>query len=150
MFNIIISGASVILDLIGSFPDYSPSFIAAKTIAKALMPTITVIVAASDLAFDLGNRARIHSMMKRRYFELLADVLEGGKSVESANAALNRLAADEEPAFHALLNASWNAAQEMVFGDGAGQYKLTYFEMLFKHLLRYQGTKFKYVRPASN
>jgi hypothetical protein len=40
--------------------------------------------------------------MKRRYFELLADVTEGKKTIEQADAAMHHCSADEEPAYHAL------------------------------------------------
>jgi hypothetical protein len=145
MFAIIVSGASVILDFIGAIPDFSSVAITAKSLVKAALASITVVLAASDLAFDLSNRARTHSMMKRRYFELLADVLDGDITVESANAKLNRMSADEEPAFHALMSASFNAAQEMVYGGTGGHYKLTRYELFFKNVFRFEGTKFDFI-----
>jgi hypothetical protein len=68
MFGIIIFGASSVIDF---FPPW------AKTTSGAL----AAIFGALDLVFDLSNRARAHALMKRRYFELLADVTEGHKNV---------------------------------------------------------------------
>jgi len=111
MFGIIIFGASSIIDFLSPW-------------AKVASGALTAVFGALDLVFDLSNRSRAHALMKRRYFELLADVTEGHKNVTEGYACMHRLSADEEPAYHALISASWNAAQEMVYGSEAEKYKI--------------------------
>jgi hypothetical protein len=95
------------------------------------------VLAAIDLTFDLSNRARCHALMKRRYFELLADLIEGNKEAKVVEGCMHRFSADEEPAYHALLGACWNAAQEMVYGDAADAYKIPRLHRFFKNCLRF-------------
>lgn len=129
MFGIIIFGASSIIDFLSPW-------------TKVASGALTAVFGALDLVFDLSNRARAHALMKRRYFELLADVTEGHKNVTEGDACMHRLSADEEPAYHALISASWNAAQEMVYGSEAEKYKIGWFRTVFKNLLRFEGSKF--------
>jgi len=142
MFGIIVFGSAVVIDLFESvFPS---SFV------KALFAAFPVILGALDLTFDLSNRARIHAQIKRRYFELLADVAERMKTMEQAEAAMHRCSADEEPAYHALLATAWNAAQEMVYGDRAKHYKLSWWERGAKQFRRFEGSRFPVAEGASS
>lgn len=129
MFGIIVFGASSVIDFLGS-------------LVKAASGALAAIFGALDLVFDLSNRARAHALMKRRYFELLADVAEGRKNVIDGYACMHRFSADEEPAYHALLNASWNAAQEMVYGNNAEKYKISWFKTVFKNVFHFEGSEF--------
>jgi hypothetical protein len=58
---------------------------------------------------------------------------------------MHRCSADEEPAFHALLAVSWNAAQEMVYGTHADAYEVPRFHRLLKNIGRYGQTKYQVV-----
>jgi hypothetical protein len=134
MFGVIVFGAGAVVDLLAVDQ--------AATWFKGLLGAGAAILGALDLAFDLSNRARAHSLMKRRYFELLADVAEGRKPVTEAQACLNRYSADEEPAYHALLLASWNAAQEMIYGDGAYEYDISAWDRFWQNVWRFEGKKY--------
>ena len=104
-----------------------------------------VVVRDHDVVVSEGddpNRARVHGQMKRRYFELLADVAEGTKTVTQADAVMHRCSADEEPAYHALLATAWNAAQEMVYGDQAKKYQLSWWPRFTKQFFRFEGSRF--------
>src|SRR5271170_3388341 len=63
MFMIIILGAAAVTELVNA-PWLKGAFAASA-----------VVFAAFDLTADLSNRARCHALMKRRYFELLADLI---------------------------------------------------------------------------
>jgi hypothetical protein len=90
MFAVIALGATATIDLAPQNWGH---------IASGLSATMAGLIAALDLTFDLSNRARSHALMKRRYFELLADFAEGRKSTEEVHGCMNRFAADEEPAW---------------------------------------------------
>lgn len=132
MLGVILFGSAAMLDVFGAeFPN--------SALIKAVLAAFPVVLGALDLTFDLSNRARTHALMKRRYFELLAEVVSGEKTIEEADAAMHRCSADEEPAYHALLEASWNAAQEMVYGDQAKRYEISRLRRFLKQFLRFEG-----------
>lgn len=109
---------------------------------KALFGAGAALFGALDLTFDLSNRARAHALMKRRYFELLADVAERKKDIVSAEGCMHRFSADEEPAYFALLAASWNAAQEMVYGDDRHEYDIPKLDLWLKNFWRFEGKQY--------
>ena len=137
MLGVILSGSFAVVDLVGTGV---PT--ATAGILKAALAALPVAFGALDLTFDLSNRARIHGQMKRRYFELLAEVADRSKTLEQAEAAMHRCSADEEPAYHALLATAWNAAEEMVFGDNAKRYAIPWPARFLKQVLRFEGANF--------
>jgi hypothetical protein len=140
MFLIIVLGAAAITDLLNA------------PWIKGAFAACAVLFAAFDLTADLSNRARCHALMKRRYFELLADLTSGQKNPIDVEAHMHRCSADEEPAFHALLAVSWNAAQEMVFGTAADAYDIPRHHRFLKNIRRYGQAKYSIMqgpRPAT-
>lgn len=138
MFLIIVMGAAAVTDLLNA------------PWVKGVFAAFAVVFAAFDLTADLSNRARCHALLKRRYFELLAELTAGRSAVE-IEAHMHRLSAEEEPAFHALLAVSWNAAQEMVYGKFADEYKIPRRHKWLKNIRRY-GMKYPVIvgpRPAT-
>ncbi|MER9584402.1 hypothetical protein [Mesorhizobium sp. M0276] len=131
MFGVVISGAGAVSALFGEIP-----------YVNLALGTVAAILGAADLAFDLSNRARTHSLMKRRYFELLSDLREGQKTIVQAEACVHRYSADEEPAYQALLNGSWNAAQEMVYGDSAKLLIIPVWHRRLQNIWRFEGYKY--------
>lgn len=132
MFLIIVLGAAAITDLLGANFYWT----------KGVFAACAAVFAAIDLTADLSNRARCHALMKRRYFELLADLTSGQKNIVDVEAHMHRCSADEEPAFHALLAVCWNAAQEMVYGDLAHAYKIPPWHVALKNFFRF-GRKYQ-------
>jgi hypothetical protein len=133
MFSIIVLGAAAVTDLLNA------------PWIKGAFAACAVIFASFDLTADLSNRARQHALMKRRYFDLLADLAANKKSAAEIEEHMHRCSADEEPAFHALLAVSWNAAQEMVYGDHAYKYQIPRLHRLLKNIRRYGQENY---RPA--
>jgi hypothetical protein len=135
MFLVIAMGAAALTDVL---PRLLHSEVAT---VKEMFAASAAILAALDLTFDLSNRARAHAMMKRRYFELLADLREGQKSPDQVEVCLERFSADEEPLYRVLYLACWNSAQMTVFGKKAKRFQISFFGNLFKNWAR---------RPAAN
>jgi hypothetical protein len=132
MFAVIALGAAALIDVL---PHSAAGL-------KELCAAGAAIIAALDLTFDLSNRARIHSLMKRRYFELIADLIAGDKTPDQVEACIERFNADEEPAYHALIATSYNAAQEMVYGKEAYSYAVPALHLAFKNFWRFGGTNY--------
>jgi hypothetical protein len=131
MFGVIAFGASAVIDAFGGV-----------WWLKGIFGLGATILGALDLTFDLSNRARAHSLMKRRYFELLADIEEERKTPEEARACLHRYSADEEPAYHAVIASSFNSAQEMVYGDHAMEYAIPERDLFFQNFWRFDGKRY--------
>jgi len=62
--------------------------------------------------------------------------------LDNGSSAMHRYSADEEPAYHALLATAWNAAQEMVYGDRAKHYELSWRARWSKQFFRFEGGRF--------
>jgi hypothetical protein len=139
MFAVIALGAAALIDVLPR-PTATHDGIG----LKELFAAGAAIIAALDLTFDLSNRARTHSLMKRRYFELIADLVAGDKTAEQVEACIERFNADEEPAYHALIAISYNAAQEAVYGKDAYSYAVPTFHLAFKNFWRFGGTTYEH------
>ncbi|MBZ9858558.1 hypothetical protein [Mesorhizobium sp. CA12] len=143
MFGVIISGAGAVS---GLFEEAIPNF-------NIICGVVAAVLGAADLAFDLSNRARMHALMKRRYFELLSDLRDGQKTISQAEACTHRYSADEEPAYNALLMASWNAAQQSVYGERAALLDIPRSHRWLQNFWRYEGTDYSYresPKPSDN
>jgi len=137
MFAVIVLGAAAFADLIPkSEGDHK------ENLLKGFLGAGAALFGALDLTFDLSNRARAHSLMKRRYYELLADLREGKKSSAEARVCLDRLSADEEPPYRALLLSCWNRTQREVYGHHADHFHIPLFHRFFKNWLRWTSTDF--------
>lgn len=137
MFAVIMLGAGALIDI---FPRGAESHGAVGI--KEAFAAGAAMIAALDLTFDLSNRARTHSLMKRRYFELIADLVAGDKTTEQVEACIERFNADEEPAYHALIATSYNAAQEAVYGKEAYSYTIPRLHLFCKNFWRFGGTSY--------
>jgi hypothetical protein len=139
MFGVICLGAVSLTDALPRAFHVILGIDVGSATIKEITAALAAILAALDLTFDLSNRARLHALMKRRYFELASDVVAGKETLLEAQACLDKFSADEEPAYYALLIASWNAAQEMVYGDDAKCYKIPRPHLWLKNVWRFGG-----------
>lgn len=121
MFLVIAFGGAALTDILPRLTG------ADAKLTTDLLVAASAILAALDLTFDLSNRARTHAMMKRRYFELLADLREGHKTPEHVKVCIEQFSADEEPQFRVLFLTCWNAAQEAVYGNARHRYHIGFF-----------------------
>ena len=139
MFAVIVLGAGALIDIFpkGIEPHGSVGI-------KEAFAAGAAIIAALDLTFDLSNRARTHSLMKRRYFELIADLIAGDKTEAQVEACIERFNADEEPAYHALIATSYNAAQEAVYGKDAYSYTIPRLHLACKNFWRFGGRTYRH------
>jgi hypothetical protein len=139
MFFVIAFGGAAITDILPKLTG------ADAKLTTDLLVAGGAILAALDLTFDLSNRARAHAMMKRRYFELLADLRDNHKTPEHVRVCIERFSADEEPQFRVLFLACWNAAQEAVYGSRRHRYDIGFFSNLFKNWWRRPAADFQFI-----
>jgi hypothetical protein len=103
MFVIIVLGAGAVADALP---------VAARTAAAIL----TAMLAAADLVFDYSVKARTASFLRKRYFDVAAGLEDGALKATDAQAAMLRLAAEEEPPYKAAHAVAENWATGAVFG----------------------------------
>jgi hypothetical protein len=132
MFGVIALGAAALID---ALPDFFNRY-------RALFPAGAALLGALDLTFDLSNRARAHAMMRRRYFELLGELVSNHKTPKEVHVCLEQFSADEEPQYRALLLTCWNSAQRSVYGSEAKQFEIPGCYRLTKNCFRYSGADF--------
>lgn len=134
MFIVIALGAGAMADLLPKGDDLTLGGLSIGL--KELFAASAAVIAALDLTFDLSNRARVHSMQKRRYFELLAQLNEGEKSPEQVRVCIDEFSADEEPAFRVMIFSCWNSAQVTIYGRDAHQIDIPWYANWFKNWFR--------------
>ena len=75
---------------------------------------LAAVAGALQLVFDFNGRARLHELLQRRYFDLIAEIDAKTNPTEEDfqkwQAALNRIYADEPPPMRALDAIAYNAA----------------------------------------
>jgi hypothetical protein len=128
MLGVIIFGASAFADLI-------PHAVESGWL-KGLFGAGAALLGGLDLTFDLSNRARSHALMKRRYFELLADMRDGVKTADQVRSCLDRFSAEEEPPYRVLLLICRNRAQSEVRGNEAKLFRIPRRHRLIKNIFR--------------
>lgn len=139
MFFVIALGGAAITDILPQLTG------ADAKLTTDILVASGAILAALDLTFDLSNRARAHAMMRRRYFELLADLRDQHKTPQHVRVCIERFSADEEPQFRVLFLACWNAAQEAVYGEKRHRYEIGFFADFFKNCFRRPGAEFPFI-----
>jgi hypothetical protein len=149
MFLVIALGAVALTDVLPRLL-HILSFEVDGTHIKEICAACAAIIAALDLTFDLSNRARTHTLMKRRYFELAADIRERKKTASEARACIDRFSADEEPNYRVVLLACYNIAQESVFGDDFDRYKISPWALFWMNNIRRPTVSFPTLPPIKS
>jgi hypothetical protein len=134
MFTVIALGTGALIDLLPK-EHIVPGTVLSIGL-KEIFAASAAIIAALDLTFDLSNRARMHAMQKRRYFELLAQLNAGEKTPDQVRVCIDQYSADEEPQYRVMIFACWNAAQLTIYGDKAHRFDIPMVAGWFKNWFR--------------
>lgn len=138
LFTVIVSGSGAVIAFSSAMnaPDWVPSALGASAALSATF----------DLVFDLSNRARSHSILKRRYYELLADLEAGSKTEKESQSELYLLCAEEEPVYNVLLKSCWNNASETLYGDDREEYLISKWHRFWQNWFKFSHIRFE-VKP---
>jgi hypothetical protein len=107
-----------------------------------------VLVAAAQLVFDFGSRARIHEFLQKRYYEILSEMeADNSKQRESIWAAkLMNIAADEPMAMRALDALAYNKAVDATISDPKNiaecRLHVSWYQRRLRHIVAFQGAQF--------
>lgn len=129
MFGVIVGGSSALLD-VWPWLRVSASFSA-------------VVFGTLDLVFNLSNRARTHSFLRKQYLAVAADLESPRASPANAQAEMMRLAAEEEPPYFAVHALAENWAIRAVLGPEASPpCKVGWLAKRLRHIRRYDQESF--------
>lgn len=118
------------------------AFVEAWPAMKVAGPIIAVVCGALDLTFDLSNRARAHSMFRRRYSEILSAATKAPDKLQELCWELDRLGGEEEPPFHAQLALSAMKGQQAVYGKVIDPCRPGWLYRRFANIARFDGHDF--------
>ena len=108
----------------------------------------TTIIGSLQLVFDLGGQARNHEFLKRRYFEVVAEIvkLENPTTVDRSrlNTQLLSLSAEEPPTYRALDAIAYNQIVHSMYGIEGKEHRcpVSIWQMKTRHILRHAGADF--------
>lgn len=110
------------------------------------------LVGALQLVFDYTGRARLHEILQRRYFSLMADV-ECAISPTSDQCArwyaeFTRAAADEPPTMRALDAIADNQATFALLGGDKPRLKVSRWQSLTRQIFAHNGGAFAPSSPT--
>jgi hypothetical protein len=112
-----------------------------------LLAFVAAVVAALQLVFDFGMRARTHEFLQRRYYEMIAKISAkpntAKKELGEWEAELNRIYSEEPTPMRALDAIAYNAACEAL-GRSDKRVKVSWWQSLMRHFLPFQRAEFPY------
>ena len=133
MFVVVMGGSSL-------FADYSQVWIAAAVITLA---------GTLDLVFDVSGRARLHASLRRRIYDILAQLEDPKREVSKLNEMAVQVFADEPPCMHAVNALAFNGAMAAAGRPHDLQFKLRWHQRFFRHWFAFQSTKFETLREIA-
>jgi hypothetical protein len=107
---------------------------------------LAAVIGALQLVFDFHGRARLHELLQRRYFELIAQIDEVPNPTPEQRkqwqATLSRIYADEPPPMRALDAIAYNAAcRNMGYADKNFR-RVTLWHLLLSQIYPFPRTNF--------
>lgn len=130
MFAVIMLGTSAVIAVVPGW-------------ARVTASVATAAIGAADLVLGLSVRARTASFLRKGYFEIAAGLEDRSLSPRKAEAAMLRLAADEEPPYKAAHAVAENWATRAVYGDNRPlPCNISRWRRLTRHMFRYNSHDF--------
>ena len=102
---------------------------------------VAVFAGLVDILWDVDGRARLHSDLRRRSFDLLAR-LEGGEDVQRIEVEFVRLVAEEPPPMHAVNALAFNSAVDALGRPPGQKYVLTPSQRRMRHWREFRPNQF--------
>lgn len=129
-FGLLLTGGAAFLKIFGD---------AAQTTGAAVL----TIFALARIVFEIGKKARLHSDLRRRYFEVSAQLEEGNTSPQEANAEMMRISGKEPPIYCAVHALAENWATTAIYSDEKKiPCRVGWFASVTRHWLRHESDGF--------
>jgi hypothetical protein len=112
----------------------------------ASLPWIGAIVTLAgllDLVFDVSGKARSHASLRRRVYDIMAQMEDPNRTLDPLREQLVRVYADEPPTMHAANIVAFNGAMDFLHRPREFQYKLKLRHRIFRNVWSFASTDFK-------
>jgi hypothetical protein len=112
----------------------------------ASLPWIGAVVTLAgllDLVFDVSGKARLHASLRRRVYDILAQIEDPSRQLDPLKEQLVRVYADEPPTMHAANMVAFNGAMEFLHRPREFQYVLKFRHRIFRNIWSFASTEFK-------
>ncbi len=107
--------------------------------AALVLGGLVTISGALQLVYDFTGRARLHEILQRRYFTLMADIecaaSPTGDQCRIWRSEFSRASADEPPTMRALDSIAHNQATFALIGGTEPYLKVNWWQSLTRHIL---------------
>jgi hypothetical protein len=107
-------------------------------LAATFVATISGLI---DLLWDVDGKARLHSSLRRRSYDLLARI-EAGEDTKRIKVEFMHLVADEPPPMHAANAIAFNAAVDALGRPPDQKYVLTIWQRAVRHWYPFEANAF--------
>jgi hypothetical protein len=132
MFVVIVGGAATVASVMASWTD-----------VIGWIGLVVFLVGTLDLVFDIDGKARRHSILRRRAFELLADAEKASPDLHDLKARRAVGYADEPPCLYAANALAFNAALA-AYGRPSGQsFKVGWLPARLRHIIAFTPATFR-------
>jgi hypothetical protein len=121
------------------------TFIIAIGLSPEIFAIVSATFAAANIAFGFSNRARDHDFLRRKYYDLLAKLIESREDpdiAERIHCEMLRVSATEPPPLRALDAIAYNAALEGLGREHAKRIPIRWWESFLRHLYPFNSTDF--------
>lgn len=112
------------------------------------LAVLAAVSSGVSLAFDPAGRAREHSYLRRRFYELLGDIDRAPEDFDhlaQLSARLYTLYGEERPHLSALNAIAWNETADALYGlDQRPRLEIRWHHSLFRNVLPFSSTRFRY------
>jgi hypothetical protein len=104
---------------------------------------VVTVAGLLDLVFDVSGKARLHASLRRRIYDIMAQMEDSSRPLETLREQAVRVYADEPPAMHAANYVAFNGAMEFLNRPREFQYKLKWYHRAFRNVCAFASTDFK-------
>jgi hypothetical protein len=104
---------------------------------------ITTVAGIIDLVWDVSGKARQHSVLRRRLYEIMAETEMETAKLTRLRAQMIRVFADEPPNMHAVNMLAYNGAMEAYDRPKDERFKINWWRRLWRHVHPFSAAKFK-------
>lgn len=111
--------------------------------AAPYLAGVITLAGLLDLVFDISGKARLHASLRRRIYDILAQLEDPIRSLENLREQAVRVYADEPPCMHAANIIAFNGAMEFLHRPREYQYQVKWYQRWLRHVWSFASTDFK-------
>jgi hypothetical protein len=111
--------------------------------AAPILAGIITLAGLLDLVFDISGKARLHASLRRRIYDILAQLEDRTRSLDNLREQAIRIYADEPPCMHAVNIIAFNGAMDFLHRPKIFKYQVRWYQRFLRHWCSFASTDFK-------